>query len=553
MAIFFPPKGTDEKLSGLTLFEGELVYNTTKKQFYTGDGQTKGGFPIVANQTDVPTKLSELENDCGFITTAGELDEIFKSVSGQFATKDELSTKAESSDIMAISAFLDNFATKSEIASLISSETDPVFAELSSRFATNLSVNNKVAEEISGLHEVITEEMNAKIQDAVSDIDATYVAKTDLVDELLAKADAEDVAALEASLSSYAKKTDLDDYVSTATAANFAKGSDVRAVAEENEYLLGRVAKLTKEVDALIREAGVVVNEFNPVVVKANEDGKLVLNDNTVDAIVANEEIVVDKTSTVTAKSMDIDNSSINVQAATTGTAGLTIDAKEDIAITNTAVSAALGTNTNVIEVHSAEVFKLEGVTLSGNTYNTIMLGQRAGVDPKYVDIINCNFDETASHINIWVGGWQDNAVVNVKNCRFAHAEQTILLGDGGADATRQNSLTLNISDCDITSTETNPSWHGFLGAQTLTKSGKYTDETAAAAINPFKKVTININNVTVNGVKLTKDNFRMGEASNNQQLWIHLPTWNSNVQFADYPDFFPTVYVDGELITQLA
>ena len=208
MAVFIPPKGTDEKLSGLTLFEGELVYNTTKQQFYTGDGQTKGGFPIVANQADVPTKLSELENDCGFINDYTEADEIFKAASGQFATKDE-------------------------IATLISAETDPIFAELSSRFATNLSVNNKVAEEISSLHEVVSEETNAKIQDAVSDIDATYVAKTDLVDELLTKADAKDITDLEVSLSGYAKKDDLDDYVTVAAAANFARNADIPKNAQD--------------------------------------------------------------------------------------------------------------------------------------------------------------------------------------------------------------------------------------------------------------------------------------------------------------------------------
>lgn len=72
MAIFIPPKITSEQLSSLVLLDGELVYNTTVKTFYTGDGEHEGGFPITGEGSQppvvVPTKLSDLTNDINVLT-----------------------------------------------------------------------------------------------------------------------------------------------------------------------------------------------------------------------------------------------------------------------------------------------------------------------------------------------------------------------------------------------------------------------------------------------------------------------------------------------------
>lgn len=50
MAVFKPPYGTSAERQDVVLEEGELMFDTTRKAFYTGDG-TPGGRPV--NETTV--------------------------------------------------------------------------------------------------------------------------------------------------------------------------------------------------------------------------------------------------------------------------------------------------------------------------------------------------------------------------------------------------------------------------------------------------------------------------------------------------------------------
>ena len=49
--------------------EGEIFMDTTKKTVVVMDGTTAGGHPM-AKESDVPTKVSDLTNDAGYITSA---------------------------------------------------------------------------------------------------------------------------------------------------------------------------------------------------------------------------------------------------------------------------------------------------------------------------------------------------------------------------------------------------------------------------------------------------------------------------------------------------
>lgn len=46
MAVFKAPRLTQEQRMGLTLESSEVVFDTTMKSFFGGDGITQGGFPI---------------------------------------------------------------------------------------------------------------------------------------------------------------------------------------------------------------------------------------------------------------------------------------------------------------------------------------------------------------------------------------------------------------------------------------------------------------------------------------------------------------------------
>lgn len=65
-SIFKPPKITQEQLSSTLLEYGEIVYNTTKNEFFTGNG-TSGGITLF---NEKPTTTSELINDSNFVTSS---------------------------------------------------------------------------------------------------------------------------------------------------------------------------------------------------------------------------------------------------------------------------------------------------------------------------------------------------------------------------------------------------------------------------------------------------------------------------------------------------
>lgn len=58
------------------LADGEMGIETDTRKFKFGDGNTKwNSLPYASNQTsDIPTKLSQLDNDCNFITETAVSD-----------------------------------------------------------------------------------------------------------------------------------------------------------------------------------------------------------------------------------------------------------------------------------------------------------------------------------------------------------------------------------------------------------------------------------------------------------------------------------------------
>lgn len=101
-SIFKPPKITQEQLSSTLLEYGEIVYNTTKNEFFTGNG-TSGGVSLF---NEKPTATSELTNDSGFITST-YIDEslsAYQPISGMtaYALKSEIPSGGSSNDYQAL-------------------------------------------------------------------------------------------------------------------------------------------------------------------------------------------------------------------------------------------------------------------------------------------------------------------------------------------------------------------------------------------------------------------------------------------------------------------
>lgn len=94
-SIFKPPKITQEQLSSTLLEYGEIVYNTTKNEFFTGNG-TSGGITLF---NEKPTTTSELINDSNFVTSSDVEESLsaYQPISGMniYALKDEIPSGGE--------------------------------------------------------------------------------------------------------------------------------------------------------------------------------------------------------------------------------------------------------------------------------------------------------------------------------------------------------------------------------------------------------------------------------------------------------------------------
>ena len=109
------------------------------------DYYTKGEVDELIKDVDVPTKVSELENDVGYITGYTEADPIFSATSGQFELKSEafdgdynsLTNKpvipTKISELQNDSGFISNYT-----------ETDPIFTSISGTLATKNYVNEAI-------------------------------------------------------------------------------------------------------------------------------------------------------------------------------------------------------------------------------------------------------------------------------------------------------------------------------------------------------------------------------------------------------------------------
>ena len=109
------------------------------------DYYTKGEVDELIKDVDVPTKVSELENDVGYITGYTEADPIFSATSGQFELKSE-----------AFDGDYNSLTNKPVIPTKVSElnndagyitgyvETDPIFAALSGTLATKNYVDEAI-------------------------------------------------------------------------------------------------------------------------------------------------------------------------------------------------------------------------------------------------------------------------------------------------------------------------------------------------------------------------------------------------------------------------
>lgn len=256
------------------------------------------------------------------------------------------------------------------------------------------------------------------------------------------------------------------------------------------------------------------------------------LNDATKDYTIESD---FDKTLDVVAKSVEIKDATITAAEKLPSPKGVAmlIEASEEVAMKNSTVACDLTGSSNIVEVRNCQYITFRDMVFTGRTYNTIMTGQRSPNQPiKSLTIENCEFREFADHVNIWAANFADNAVVTINNCHFYDSDEQVL---ALSNETLAKNVTINITNCIIDKCETGDEYEGFILCQDYIS--KTNDEFETNAM--FKNMTINLSNVTLRGVRLTKENFKMGTSAAGQCLYVYGPTLHAYDE-----KFFPTVNV---------
>lgn len=191
-------------------------------------------------------------------------------------------------------------------------------------------------------------------------------------------------------------------------------------------------------------------------------------------------------------------------KVASNSNAGMSIDGAEEVVITNGS-------------------YGMDG-------YNGIEIGLSADKPaPKTVTIKDVDFtDATFSNNAILIFATQDDAVINIKNCKFGTLSNPLRI----SNRTNATGVTVNVENCSVEQWDTDDMWAGFFICE------DYTNKPASEA-NVFapNKITINFKDLYYKGFKVLPENAADVLGTNNAETQVGY-VWNN------YEDGTHSMYV---------
>lgn len=290
------------------------------------------------------------------------------------------------------------------------------------------------------------------------------------------------------------------DAGSPMTQFNINTPKDVRPTVQEKSQsgpnahkmaYLDDIQKLEPTIDslaALVQILNDKVEKLSKTDIEVVDGTDASLNDTTKDYVVVGD---IAQTSSITAKSVTIKNSSISDNARLSINAG-------DVEVKGLAISGdfpkAQGGNA-VVKINESDYIVFRDMTFNSNdVYNGIEIGLNSSKLPKYVLFDNCKFEGTFTNNPIIVFGTADDAIINIQNCSFDKVSNILRLSNKA-----NTKCVVNISNCSVNQLETNPEYTGAILCQDYTSKG---EEVANNLFSP-EKITINFKNFNVAGKEL--------------------------------------------------
>lgn len=418
----------------------------------------------------IPTKVSELENDSDFQDDEQVDAKIQAAIDIQTSTINEKFSNVDSS--------------LGSLETLISEETE----------ARGLA-DTKLQEDLMKAVEGMVKHEDYKDKKIIVLSNAEQIVGQSNPDELEGKIEVNGKIPL-----IKLNEWNVIDAGSPMTQFNINTPKDVRPTVQESGQsrenahkiaYLDDIQKLEPTIDslaALVQILNDKVEKLSKTDIEVVDGTDASLNDTTKDYVVVGD---IAQTSSITAKSVTIKNSSISDNARLSINAG-------DVEVKGLAISGdfpkAQGGNA-VVKINESDYIVFRDMTFNSNdVYNGIEIGLNSSKLPKYVLFDNCKFEGTFTNNPIIVFGTADDAIINIQNCSFDKVSNILRLSNKA-----NTKCVVNISNCSVNQLDTNPEYTGAILCQDYTSKG---EEVANNLFSP-EKITINFKNFNVAGKEL--------------------------------------------------
>lgn len=454
---------------------------------------------------EVPTKVSELENDAKYQSDS-EVDSRIQNVIG--SAPEALDTLKE---------LADSLGNDPDFAGTVTKE----LAKKADKTEVELKANQSdVDSSLGSLETLISEETEArgladtKLQEDLMKAVEGMVKHEDYKDKkIIVLSNAEQIVGqsnpdeLEGKIEVNGKipliklnEWNVIDIGSPITLTNINIPDGVRPTVQEKSQsgpnahkmaYLDDIQKLEPTIDSLVALVQILndkVEKLSKTDIEVVDGTDASLNDTTKDYVVVGD---IAQTSSITAKSVTIKNSSISDNARLSINAG-------DVEVKGLAISGdfpkAQGGHA-VVKINESDYIVFRDMTFNSNdVYNGIEIGLNSSKLPKYVLFDNCKFEGTFTNNPIIVFGTADDAIINIQNCSFDKVSNILRLSNKA-----NTKCVVNISNCSVNQLETNPEYTGAILCQDYTSKG---EEVANNLFSP-EKITINFKNFKVAGKEL--------------------------------------------------
>ena len=305
-----------------------------------------------------------------------------------------------------------------------------------------------------------------------------------------------------------------------------------------NKMIDEKLVDVNSNITLLSDKVALLENKYNQLVFDSSEKvedftGGDTINDSSKSVVV--ESAAIQTTSTVNAKSVVMNNSSLSENAR------MKVNAS-NVEMNNLAVSGDFPkTDGNaVMSINDAETVVYKNMTFdSSNVYNGIEIGLNSNTLPKNVLFDNCKFTGAFSNNAILVFGTQDNATITLNNCSFDKVSNGLRL----SNKSNVSGVTVNILNCSVGEWDSNLQWRGFLICEDYTS--KTEEEANTNNLFAPEKITVNFVNLTLAGEKILPSNVASvcGSKDENQVVVVCQDAITTSDYCIDYDKTkFPTV-----------